>query len=1191
MDRHLGWGCVWALCGAVVASAAVVQTAADGSTFDVADGVLTVNVPTGVTNGYDYVANILNVPTYGITSVIKTGAGTLNAPAAPNYTGSWRVAKGVIAWKDATSFGPANSANGSSVTVESGAALVPAVTGKAALSDRVLSLAGSGTADVKGVVSNPVGGSIDVARSQITLEDDATIWSTSSGSRIKTAWIDLNGHALSLAGAAWSWTYIQDNTVVTNSSATPARVVLEASSNFKSEIGNSKWLGGPANVIDVTGNGRLYLDGRSEGDWTLSLKGTVRGEVSTSPQTEDRFGWFGPGPVVFNGGVTIGNADNQTGGVFPPGYGLVLAGPVSGDASAKITVERGAWVAFAGSCTDYAGEFELKGQGNATYRCTACFRKDVPFLTSAEKTVKIADSDIWMDSETVRQLPTLSISQGTSTITGSAAGSTIAAITVAGGAVNTLDTPATVGMYTLTKGTLVIGASVPTIEKLVCETGVIDLGGRNLSVGSLSGMPQVKNGGTITLASLSLDAAKPAPACVAEIRFADDATFLVKSAGGDVPAGVYEVLHLAPGAELPDLTKFTASVPAGFTAAFTTRPVTTGERVGWMAVVLTVSPAEIPAAVSWTDTDGTLFEAGDRILTITVPEGVTNAHDYAGFVQTHFVTNIVKKGVGGLSAQPVADYTGDFTVEVGQLLVNAVADLGRERMGCVRVREGAALTLQESAPDYCICGATVELAGTGPDGLGAMRGAANRSVTITGNVYRLTADAKWLNSNGQRFDLRGSFLDVAGHVLSIRNKMGSSWSQMGFFANCTVTNSVPNSNGGVRVVADEGMTNPKFQLDGPSAWWGGPANEIDYGRVYIGKTDGDWTLPLKGKDVWGANGAADTSVSNANSWAGTVRIDSNSTFGNNEGIQTNQYTKESKPYPVAVHGPIHGARERTLTLDTAFHLFSTENDFAGKVIVTSASINSAINNKRLTRYFRNGLWLHDGAVFSCGAEYPVEFRDADLWFADGTPLVMPALKLVSGDCWITGGAHGDGAVPRPIVASIEKTQDGLLAIESSVAVTGVLSVAKGTLALGTNGLGAARSAAELPVLSNLVFAAGTTFNMNGSALTVPNFTGRPAVTNAGALTIGASLLVDSVDNVLETASSLSFASGAVIKVPATFSPLAGRPFEVCVADGGVQGDLPTVDDPRARPWRVEKSADGTSLLLTRVQDGTLMIFR
>ena len=251
----------------------------------------------------------------------------------------------------------------------------------------------------------------------------------------------------------------------------------------------------------------------------------------------------------------------------------------------------------------------------------------------------------------------------------------------------------------------------------------------------------------------------------------------------------------------------------------------------------------------------------------------------------------------------------------------------------------------------------------------------------------------------------------------------------------------------------------------------------------------------------------------------------------------------------------------------------------------------ALQKKLLTRYFRNGLWLHDGAVSSCGAEYPVEFMDADLWFADGTPLAMPALKHVSGDCWITGGARGDGAVPRPVVASIEKTQDGLLAIESSVVVTGVLSVAKGTLALGTNGLGAARSAAELPVLSNLVFVAGTAFNMNGSALTVPNFTGRPAVTNAGALTIGASLLVDSADSALETTSSVSFAPGAVIKVPATFSPLAGRPFEVCVAGGGVLGDLPTVDDPLARPWRVEKSADGTSLLLTRVQDGTLMIFR
>lgn len=388
------------------------------------------------------------------------------------------------------------------------------------------------------------------------------------------------------------------------------------------------------------------------------------------------------------------------------------------------------------------------------------------------------------------------------------------------------------------------------------------------------------------------------------------------------------------------------------------------------------------------------------------------------------------------------------------------------------------------------------------------------------------------------------------------------------------------------------MTSPKFQLDGPSAWWGGPLNEIDYSlRIYIGKTDGDWTLPLKGNEVWGANGAADTSVSNANYWAGTVRVDSNSTIGNNEGIRTNQWTKESRPYPFAVHGPIHGAKERTLTLDTAFHLFSKENDFAGKVIVTSASINNALNSKLLTRYFRNGLWLHDGAVFSCGAEYPVEFMDADLWFADGTPLAMPALKHVSGDCWITGGARGDGAVPRPVVASIEKTQDGLLAIESSVVVTGVLSVAKGTLALGTNGLGAARSAAELPVLSNLVFVAGTAFNMNGSALTVPNFTGRPAVTNAGALTIGASLLVDSADSALETTSSVSFAQGAVIKVPATFSPLAGRPFEVCVAEGGVLGDLPTVDDPRARPWRVEKSADGTSLLLTRVQDGTLMIFR
>lgn len=1180
-------GLAGALCGALSASAAVVYTAPDGSTFDVTDGVLTATVPAAVTNGYDYVSNILDKPELRVAHVVKAGAGMLDAPAAPHYAGTWRVAAGVLAWQAANSFGTAlGDAEHPAVVVEAGAAVVPAQK-VAALNDRAIRIAGAGTGQdgVKGAIANLLSGHYATfSGMRLTLDADAALWTSSARYHLRKSEIDVNGHALACGGSPWTWSVFEEDTVVTNRSATPGGVRFDAK-DFKVIVGDSKWLGGRANRLDATGAGRLYLEGKAEGDWTLHLKGDVRGGRSADPQTESRFGWFAP--AVIGGTATIGNRDNAD-----KGYGFVFGGPVSGEASAKMVVERGAWVAFAGAEAAYAGDLELKGGGDATYRCAVCFRTGAPFLTAADKTVMIADSDLWMDAETVRQLPALRITSGISTVAGAAAGSTIAAITLSGGATNVLDTPASVGVYTLTSGTLVVGASGPVIDRLVCEEGVLDLNGQDISVGALAGEPQLRNGGTLTVPALVLDAAKPAFALCGGMRLAEGAACAVTFAGGPVSPGVYEVLHVAPGGALPDLSHITATVPADCTAACATRPVTTGPRTGWTAVVLTVSPRELPAAVSQTETDGTRIDVQGRLLTVTVPAAVTNGFDYAPLVQEHAVTNIVKRGAGALDAPQVADYVGDFTVAEGQLLVNAQADLGRSRFGRVRVLDGAALTVQEGAPDYCICGAAIELAGAGPDGRGAMRSASNREVTITGNVYRLTADAKWLgNVGGKKTSPKASFIDVAGHVLSFCCSEGGSWAQMGYFSNCTVTNSVAGSKGRIRIVTEPGVSYPKFQLDGPSTLSGGPANEVSYERIYIGKTDGDWTLPMTGKTVWGAVPASDTSVSNASYWAGTVRIDADSTFGNNEAIQTSLWVTASRPYPFAVRGPIHGGAGKTLTLDTAFHLFSRENDFAGKVVVTSASINQALKNKRLSDYFRNGLWLHDGAVFSCGAGIPVEFDDADLWFADGTPLAMPALKHVAGDCWITGGAPGGGEVPRPVIAAIEKVGDGVLVLATSAAVTGRLSVARGTLALGTNGLGAACAAAELPVLSNLVFAAETTFNMNNSALTIPNLAGVPAVTNAGALTIGASMLVESAENVLATASSVAFAPGAVIKVPAAFSPVAGRAVEICAAEGGVLGDVPAVDDPRRRPWHVEKSADGKALLLTRVEGGTMLILR
>ena len=53
--------CAAAILVTASAGAVTVHTAADGSTFDVTGGTLTITVPSGVTqSSYDYVANVLS---------------------------------------------------------------------------------------------------------------------------------------------------------------------------------------------------------------------------------------------------------------------------------------------------------------------------------------------------------------------------------------------------------------------------------------------------------------------------------------------------------------------------------------------------------------------------------------------------------------------------------------------------------------------------------------------------------------------------------------------------------------------------------------------------------------------------------------------------------------------------------------------------------------------------------------------------------------------------------------------------------------------------------------------------------------------------------------------------------------------------------------------------------------------------
>ena len=311
---------------ALSATAAVVHTDSDGTTFDVTGGTLTVNVPTfGKTNSYDYVANILNNGSYAITDIVKDGPGVLNAKAASAYTGSWTINAGAVRCTANQSLGSTSgtAASKGAVTVKSGAAIKLEVDPCYVLNNRRIFVEGAGDGTVyKSAIVGKAATATDkngIAGSSIQLTGDTDFWAEGGCTvDIGNSAFDLAGHTFNVCGKDWSWFYFRGGMVATNSNASADAVVkIPKSTNMKTALtGLTTWLGGGRNVIDVTGNGRIYVEGKVEGDWTMKLKGTVRGIRTTTPQTT-RSSYYLRLPTVINGAVTIGNGDNTS-----PGYAL-----------------------------------------------------------------------------------------------------------------------------------------------------------------------------------------------------------------------------------------------------------------------------------------------------------------------------------------------------------------------------------------------------------------------------------------------------------------------------------------------------------------------------------------------------------------------------------------------------------------------------------------------------------------------------------------------------------------------------------------------------------------------------------------------------------------------------------------------------------------------------------------------------
>ena len=1143
------------------AVAAVVETDSDGTTFDVTDGVLTITVPNGTTNsGYDYVANILNQASYGVTQVVKDGAGTLVPKAAPNYEGLWRVKAGVVDVQVDNAFGKLLAAPDETkkLTVDDGARVTLPKT-NTSLNSKYVEMAGGVSSGDSGVLYSTADYTISGARFKLT--GDAQLYDKNGTCSVGGGTIDVAGHKFYAAGGMYVNGNYQSNLVVTNSDATtPGRFVAPWSNEYKAHLKTMNFGGGAENVIELTSKGRTYIEGLMSGDWTFQMQGELRGARDLSTTTDKSgfaYGWKGPGPVKFVGTTTVGNRDaNMIVKSGNDGYGFVVDAPVSGESTAKVKLCMGAWLSFGGTGSAYQGDLELVGENfDANRRCTVFFQKGMPFLTQPAKTVKIADSDIWMDAETVRQISSLSISAGSSTITGSAAGSSIPSVTMAG-SLNTLDTPASIGTYSLNAGTLKIGANVPDITNLVCAAGTaLDLNGQDVSVKNLSGIPTILNGGTLTVENSSLDIVPGADLVLApEIRFPGAVAFTW--CGGAFPMGEREVLYFAPGSPEPTCT---GTAVAGGQIAFTTRTVASGAFVGYTAIVATVTPAGAAPTHSSTAADGTTFEAMNQVLTIAVPAGVTNADSYATIVSSCFVTNVVKAGDGALDATPMKAYDGDITVLAGEFLIVEDGDLGRKSSGTVRVRDGGAIRVKDGVASGAITYKTIEFEGYGPGGtLGAIRGPKTTDVRtpLRYMTYRLTGDAGWLN-DVKRIDFNTSSLDVAGHELRILSN--GSWAQLGYFNQCAVTNSVPEKGGSVLVATVAGGSYPKLQLDEPSSWRGGTNNLIrSTARTYLGPLTGDWTLVLDGGPVWGAKSGSLTAT-NVNFFTGPVWVRKSGSFALND---------SASACPISLFGPIWGPAENTLTLNAITHLFSDMSGFEGTV---------AIDGSRNNYYKgRNGVWIHDGCVFHCGAGKRVGIKNSDLTLDTGTAFRLPSFKHTAGEVQVEGGAPGGSAVGRSAFESFENAADKLI-FASPAIVSGEMKVSAGTLALGTNGV--TRTDAVLPVFSNLVFAAGTTFDMDGNSLTVPNLTGAPTVANAGTITVSGSytpVIENGRATTWETTAPVAFAAGAKVTIPAGTSRKGVH--TLLTTTGGITG-MPGVTAPD-RFWEVR--VEGNSLVAEHV---------
>ena len=486
------------------------HTESDGSTFVIADKVLTITVPSGVTSSYDFAPMIVGGT---VTNIVVCGGGALNTSVLADYDGDFELRGSVVVRvRSAHAFGRnyATWQNGRGTVCVGGSAAIQAVSGGSVTGKRIV--VGSAGPDGAGALRDNTG-SATFRQCLFSLAADATVLSVSTGKGFTYGNdFDTCGHVLTFnATDRWSQQFWSGNTF-TNSAATPSTIRFAYNDwNVHFEGTPDRWLGGPGNTVDLVGNYHYRLQRAMVGDWTLKIGGNRFCYGKDSKNAAVVPGWTNNAcclPVVIRGGTTARLSDDS---YKPMGHAMTFANALSG--SGSIYVARGDTLHFATKACDYSGALVLMPPTNRNLKTTLMLMKNAKFTADSIR-IAAPDKDIYgkssasnpytgceirMDGETVFALPGVTNTIACPlTITGGASGSTIARIENTNTGPLTLDTSATIGTLKMTKGAFVLPATLaaaPRIETLDCASGVTaDLGGKTLRVGTLLGAPVVMNG-------------------------------------------------------------------------------------------------------------------------------------------------------------------------------------------------------------------------------------------------------------------------------------------------------------------------------------------------------------------------------------------------------------------------------------------------------------------------------------------------------------------------------------------------------------------------------------------------------------------------------------------------------------------------------------------------------------------------